>query len=129
MAWSWSESNTKNKSQSWTAMEVDNDHALLSQLGGFALDQFLGDFTGDRSIKASGLTALGLREKGAERGGRGVEASQIYSERYADDDDDEQRADFGGRRDGGDGELPAGGRGFEDAGDDWEDEIDRERTR
>jgi hypothetical protein len=88
-------------------MDEDDDKAVLSQLGGFALEQFLGSFVGE-DIDASSLTAIGLgggavgsasTSRGAAVNGNAVAAvdsSQIYSGRY------------------------------EDEGEDWEDEVDRE---
>ena len=96
---------------------MEDDAQLVQQLGGFALDNFLSEFTGEQNIRASGLSALGLSGKGR---GRAVDASQIYSERY--EDDDVAGPSSGPRRAGG---VPAGARDGSE-GIDWEDEIDRE---
>lgn len=68
---------------------MEEDQLLASQLGGFALDAFLSEFTGDSSIRASGLQALNSGGAAARAGGSGVEASQIYGDKFADDDDDD----------------------------------------
>lgn len=90
-----------------------DDEDVVDQLGGFALDSFLSDFTGDKTIKASGLSALGL--SGAKQS-KSLDASQIYSERFEDEDEGEPA------------NLPPARRraGVEELGDDWEDEIDKE---
>lgn len=89
---------------------MDEDKDIVGQLGGFALEQFLGSFTGEQGISSNSLSAIGLGgaagSASSSRGGAGsqaVDAAQIYSGRYEDEDGD----------DGVDGE-------------DWEDEVDRE---
>lgn len=90
---------------------MEDDSQLVSQLGGFALDNFLSEFTGDSSIRTSGLRALtgGSRSSGSGgAGAAGFDASQIYNDRFADDDED------------GDAD------GLGDDEDDLEAEVDRE---
>lgn len=84
----------------------DESQLLASQLGGFALDAFLGEFTGDTSIRASGLQALnGSGNVNGNSVQSRVDASLIF-------DGDEK----GARYEDGDDED----------GDDFEDEVDRE---
>lgn len=91
-------------------MEED-DKAIIGQLGGFALEHFLGSFTGEQGISSSSLSAVGLSggaastSKGNASSSRAVDVSQIYNGRFEDEDDD-------------------AGDGME--GEDWEDEVDRE---
>jgi transcription initiation factor TFIID subunit 1 len=83
---------------------MDEDPSqLVNQLGGFALDAFLSEFTGDKSIRASGLHAVTGAGGGSSVARNGVDASQIYNDRLFEDGTD------------GEGE-----------GDDFEDEVDRE---
>lgn len=89
---------------------MDEDKDIVGQLGGFALEQFLGSFTGEQGISSNSLSAVGLgdpsgsgstsRGANAAAAGLRVDASQIYSGRYEDDEEED--------------------------GEDWEDEVDRE---
>lgn len=84
-------------------MEED-DNAVVGQLGGFALEQFLGSFTGEQGISSNSLSAVGLGAgSSSSRSGNAarVDAAQIYGGRFEDEDED-------------------------DGGEDWEDEVDRE---
>lgn len=91
---------------------MEDDSQLVSQLGGFALDNFLSEFTGDSSIRTSVLHALTGESRSSAAAGAagaaGFDASQIYSDRFADDDED------------GDAD------GLGDDEDDLEAEVDRE---
>lgn len=92
---------------------MDGEEDIVSSLGGFALEQFLGAFTGEDGISSSSLSAVGLASSSSRvnAGGSGgghskVDASQIYGGRFVDDDEDED--------------------GNQEQGEDWEDEVDKE---
>lgn len=89
--------------EEFAAME-DDDKAIVGQLGGFALEHFLGSFTGEQGISGSSLSAVGLNASSSSSS-RAVDVSQIYNGRFVDEDEE----DDGGVE-----------------GEDWEDEVDRE---
>ena len=71
---------------------MDDDAGIVDSLGFSALDQFLGEFTGDSSIKASSISAaLSAKDRSHARNGNTViDADMLYGGRYMDDDDGDE---------------------------------------